>query len=115
MAYPGDTSRFGDAELADLGRSRTMRRSLALIWLGLVAAAPTRGQFEPLDESFPHDPEHPAAGLWVGDLSVGPTAQFGVLAIERDGGGTWSAKGTAAFLLERRRRGGSGDITAPRS
>ncbi len=76
-----------------------MRRSLALIWLGLVAAAPTRGQFEPLDESFPHDPEHPAAGLWVGDLSVGPRAQFGVLAIERDGGGTWSAKGTAAFLL----------------
>ena len=22
MAYPGDTSRFGDAELADLGRSQ---------------------------------------------------------------------------------------------
>lgn len=60
---------------------------------------PARSQFEPLDESFPHDPEHPAAGLWVGDLSVGPTVQFGVLAIERDGGGAWSAKGTAAFLL----------------
>lgn len=75
-----------------------MRIGVALAALAIVSAVAPAQDGAPA-EAFEYDQAHPAAGLWVGDLSSGPRRGFAVVTIEHDAAKGWAARATALLVM----------------
>jgi pimeloyl-ACP methyl ester carboxylesterase len=73
-----------------------MIETLAMVGLTVLTA-----WLPPVDEVFPFDPEAPAAGRWVGQVTVAERSRHAVIDIER-AGDAWRADATvlAAMVLD---------------
>ncbi|MCH8152765.1 MAG: alpha/beta fold hydrolase [Planctomycetes bacterium] len=70
-----------------------MRRLAISIFVAAALASTALGQVKFLDESFEYNHDHPAAGLWVGNLHVEDQWWYGVFRIKHDHEDGWSARG----------------------
>lgn len=74
-----------------------MIRSAAVAVLALVHAVAPARDAAPVDV-FEFDPAHPAAGVWIGDVTEGSRGLFLVVVFEHDEAGGWSSRTTALGL-----------------